>query len=99
MVYMDSLMPHKTKKRKIIADYRKRLRELHSPEPSLTLSLAPAKKQEKSSMQQAVKAKRELNPEHLTTQKLYIKKDLSKTLVLSVLAIFAEFVLYLLTSS
>ena len=98
MVYIDSFMPHKTKKRKIIADYRKRLQELQYNKPAITLSIAPAKKQEKSIDQPAM-TRKDLNPEFLSKQKLYIKKDLTKTLVLSVLAIFAEFVLYLLTSS
>ncbi len=82
-------MARKTKQEKIIADLRKRLR---AQEEKLTLT-------PKLSLKTKVKteAKTEFQPpaETLTLSPDLIKKDLMKTILLSIVAISLELVLYL----
>lgn len=86
-------MPRKTKKQKIVSDYRRRLTELEfrtppSPRPVHEASIKP----------RPVELKRkELDEKNLSENKKLVMKDLRKTILLSVVAISVEVVLYFVT--
>jgi hypothetical protein len=86
-------MPKKTKKEKIIADLRRRLQDQPTQLPKqpavsdISYRLPPKKQV----------AKVETTDD--TAQLLLIKKDLVKTLILTVLAIGIEFVLFATTKN
>lgn len=91
-------MPKKTKKKKVIADYRKKLSKL-STQASLQLPiesptgsqivLAPRKDKKITSVppKQKPQTLRPVDYAVLNRQKLLIARDLKKTMILSVLAI------------
>lgn len=91
-------MPRKTKKKKVIADYRKKLSKL-STQATLQLPidssvgsqvvLAPRKEKKITSVSPKQKAQtlRPVDYAVLNRQKLLIARDIRKTMILSVLAI------------
>ena len=92
-------MPRKTKKRKIIAEYRRRLQQLSvesAPRVSVVVS-EPTKKVEKPLA--TTNTLIHTDPSRLESAKTLTTKDLRKTVILSVLAICVELVLYWVTKS
>ncbi len=84
-------MPRKTKKQKIVAEYKRKLRTL--PQQSTNLELQVRQKE--------VVVPKKTNPgriEKLQKDTSYIASDLRKTIILSVLAIGAELVIYFVTN-
>jgi len=89
MWYYPRVMARKTKQEKIIADLRKRLR---AQEEKLTL--AP-KLSSKTKIKPEIKTGFQPVAKTLTLSPDLIKKDLIKTILLSIVAISLELVLYL----
>jgi hypothetical protein len=85
-------MPRKTKKQKIVSDYRKRLRALS---PSKTTTYRPSAPI--SSAIRAVAKLRDVPTEELGTLRKVIQKDVRKTVVFSAIAICIEVMLYFVT--
>jgi hypothetical protein len=96
-------MPKKTKKQKIIADYHRKMHALSgTSNPYSAVVLEESKKTtEKKNVQsnQKQKIKKESQKHsasyEFSVEKKYIKYDLTKTLLLSVLAIVCLVVIYL----
>ncbi|MBI4129768.1 hypothetical protein HY468_00470 [Candidatus Roizmanbacteria bacterium] len=93
-------MPKKTKKRKIIAEYRRKLLTLGNIQPPVVSSRPRVSIREKSEV------KSEVKPQIITPKTAFsgyslqhVRRDLIKTFVLSLLAVTLEFVLYLVTKS
>lgn len=82
-------MPHKTKREKIIAEYRKRLRLLSpTPVPTLQEKIPEAPPEKKPVI-------KETDSDISAT--LYFKKDLKKSLLLIAIVITLEIFLYFAT--
>lgn len=91
-------MPKKTKREKIIADYRKKLQRVQQLQESSPASLSPS-----SSTQAPVNTYRFITRTQTSlqstgsgteTELVYIKRDLMKTLLLAGLAIGGELALF-----
>ena len=83
-------MPRKTKKKKIIADYRKKMSKIQPTATAehVVAETSPAKKKIRSKKKKSpVKSVRSVNHQALERQKRLIAGDLRKTLILSTLAI------------
>ena len=93
MVYIRFIMPRKTKKQKIVSDYRRRLTELEfrtSPSPR-PVRIAQAKPNS------GELTKKEVDEIDLAENKKRVIRDLRKTILWSSVAISAEVVLYFVT--
>jgi hypothetical protein len=93
-------MPRKTKRQKIVSDYRKKLRELNASPVTFTVSStvskpAPVVKHE----QKQPHTVKDIPEEKFETNRLQIVKDLRKTVLWSTVAICAEVVLYFVTTT
>jgi hypothetical protein len=86
-------MPRKTKKQKVLSDYRRRLVELEFRTPSSPRAVREAQAKPKH----VVPQRREVDEAHLEENKAVIIRDLRKTVALSVVAISAIVVLYFVT--
>lgn len=88
-------MPKKTRKEKIIADLRKRVKSNEVKLPSSTFHFQPQEIKKTQENESVIKTN------HTQSESLYIypiqliKKDLTKTLILCILAISLEIALYL----
>jgi len=85
-------MPRKTKKQKIVSDYRRRLTELEFRSPS-----SPRPVREAQIAAKPTESKKEVNEAYLSENKRVIARDLRKTVFWSIVAISLEGVLYFVT--
>lgn len=93
MVYIRFNMPRKTKKQKIVSDYRRRLTELEFRAPT---SARPVHEAHITKSMSEPKRK-DIDEIHLTETKRFIAQDLRKTVLWSCVAISVEVVLYFVT--